>query len=66
MENLHVTLSNEERKGFEKVIEKIFEPAIKECGKELDILLQSDSEIKEKVEEKLQRILKNREEVSAE
>ncbi|MCP1162301.1 MULTISPECIES: hypothetical protein [Bacillus] len=55
-----MSLTKNERTGFDYVIDSVFNPVISECQTEIESLLNEDQMIKSKVEEKLEQILKNR------
>lgn len=55
-----MTISKEEREGFDKAIHEVLHPVTEECGDELNKLVKEDSEIYSQVDTKLQQILQNR------
>ncbi|MDF9844726.1 MULTISPECIES: hypothetical protein [unclassified Paenibacillus] len=55
-----MTITKNEKSGFDNVINTVFYPVFEDCKDEIQIILDADSVIRSKVEERVTRILKNR------
>lgn len=55
-----MTLNKIEISGFDYIMDNVFSPVVSECNSEIEQLLRGNSDINSKVEEKLERIMKNR------
>lgn len=55
-----MTLNKHEVSGIEYVMEHVFNPVISECQSEIELILNKDTELNLEIEEKVERIMKNR------